>query len=418
MVQLLVFADDLTGALDTAVQFSKKGIRTAVQFKCNQTSVNHDDIDVLVINTNSRHVSAQQAYEIVKAQILKWNNGSHCFFYKKTDSALRGNIGAECRAIMDTTPYSDLYFLPAFPDNGRTTYMGTQYYQGIPVHKSLISGDILSIVETSHIPTLLEQQMTDIDIVTLSVDQEIPQGNGTRRILVFDSRTNEDMQVIAQKIRNTGNYHLLAGCAGFAQHLPELLHLKKQNKLSYRRTKGFLYVCGSINPVSTRQLECAEKAGFTRLTLTQEQKLMSGYFDTPDGKTFLQHVFQLCENHTPLIIDVTYPGGPDATSAYAKEHCIPEDQISGIIVRQLGVLIQHWVKYRFDATLMISGGDTLMALADVLSCRNIDPVCEISSGSVLSQLKLDDQTVQIVSKSGGFGTETEIVDIWNALKAR
>ena len=55
MIKLLVIADDFTGALDTGVQFSKRGIPTMVStdttFNFNEMN---EEVDVLVIDTESR----------------------------------------------------------------------------------------------------------------------------------------------------------------------------------------------------------------------------------------------------------------------------------------------------------------------------------------------------------------------------
>ena len=67
MLKLLVIADDFTGALDTGVQFSKQGIQTLVS---TETVVQYDalpqEIEVLVLNTESRHLTFEQAYEKTK----------------------------------------------------------------------------------------------------------------------------------------------------------------------------------------------------------------------------------------------------------------------------------------------------------------------------------------------------------------
>ena len=53
--------------------------------------------------------------------------------YKKTDSALRGNIGAELEAMMQASGEEQLPFVPAFPQIGRTTVNGTHFIEGVPV---------------------------------------------------------------------------------------------------------------------------------------------------------------------------------------------------------------------------------------------------------------------------------------------
>ena len=44
-------------------------------------------------------------------------------------------------------------------------------------------------------------------------------------------------------------------------------------------------------------------------------------------------------------------------------------------------------------------------------CKDIRPVCEIMPGAVLFETKVGERTMQVVSKSGGFGNESIFVEI-------
>ena len=54
MPKLAVIADDLTGANDTGVQFSKFGLKTMVYFDSSEPAFVSEDSDVVVFDTNSR----------------------------------------------------------------------------------------------------------------------------------------------------------------------------------------------------------------------------------------------------------------------------------------------------------------------------------------------------------------------------
>ena len=56
---------------------------------------------------------------------------------------------------------------------------------------------------------------------------------------------------------------MLAGCAGFAAFLPELLGLSDGSVVEVPQLDPRLLVlCGSVNPITLRQMDTAEKAGF------------------------------------------------------------------------------------------------------------------------------------------------------------
>ena len=102
MLRLLMIADDFTGALDTGVQLAAHGIPT--QVVVGQADLSACSSTVLVVDTETRHLSAAKAAEAV-ARLTRSavENGVGCI-YKKTDSALRGNIGAELAALLSGEP--------------------------------------------------------------------------------------------------------------------------------------------------------------------------------------------------------------------------------------------------------------------------------------------------------------------------
>ncbi len=59
---MLVLADDLTGAMDTGVQFVKRGLRTSVIVGSECDFSSYPDTDVFVIDTETRHLFGEDAY--------------------------------------------------------------------------------------------------------------------------------------------------------------------------------------------------------------------------------------------------------------------------------------------------------------------------------------------------------------------
>ena len=62
---IAVIADDLTGASDAGVQFARRGLDTHVLFDVCEPAVTAD-VDVLVIDTDSRALSPEAAYARVR----------------------------------------------------------------------------------------------------------------------------------------------------------------------------------------------------------------------------------------------------------------------------------------------------------------------------------------------------------------
>ena len=111
MIQLLIIADDLTGAADTAVQFSKKGIATLVTVDRDIDIASLDPrTTVLAVDIESRHLSPSEAADRLARVVRRAVDCGVENFYKKTDSTLRGNIGAELEALMNAVHSHRLFF--------------------------------------------------------------------------------------------------------------------------------------------------------------------------------------------------------------------------------------------------------------------------------------------------------------------
>lgn len=105
------------------------------------TDVN-PDTDVLVIATDTRSMNEPEAVAEsarVAAALESIPGLRHIF--KKTDSALRGHVTAELRAIIDNTRYNRALYLPANPSKGRTISGGVYYIGGRPIHETDFSFD-------------------------------------------------------------------------------------------------------------------------------------------------------------------------------------------------------------------------------------------------------------------------------------
>lgn len=101
MISLLMIADDFTGALDSGVQFAKAGLKVRVVTDLNYELENAgDDTQVLVFDTESRHMDAKEAYNRVYQIARKGAMYGVKYIFKKTDSGLRGNLGSELQAIL------------------------------------------------------------------------------------------------------------------------------------------------------------------------------------------------------------------------------------------------------------------------------------------------------------------------------
>ena len=88
MVKLLIIADDFTGALDTGVQFAARGVKTRVVMDVDY-SLAGADCDVLVMDTETRHVTPKDAYALVSRIVSAAVEAGVPYVYKLQDFYLK-----------------------------------------------------------------------------------------------------------------------------------------------------------------------------------------------------------------------------------------------------------------------------------------------------------------------------------------
>ena len=149
-------ADDMTGATDLANTLVRRGMRTVQLVGVPQSDTEVSDADAIVVALKSRTVPVADAVAWSRAS-LAWliKSGVRQTFFKYCstfDSTDQGNIGPVAEALLADLGASFTIACPAFPENGRTIYLG-----------HLFVGDrLLSDSSMRHHPLT---PMTDSDLV-------------------------------------------------------------------------------------------------------------------------------------------------------------------------------------------------------------------------------------------------------------
>lgn len=402
---LLVIADDLTGALDTGVQFSKSGAKTKIL-------VLHDfyktvfplDFDVIVIDTETRHLDSQKAYSVIKDLAVSAVKSGIRYFYKKTDSLLRGNIGAELSALMDGAGKEKLFFFPSFPQIGRTVRNGVLYINDIPVSDAEVAKDLFNPVPSSCVSTIIGLQ-TEKEVF---INKDNLSSSG---IYVFDSETEEEMQSKAQTI-GKDNILLSAGCAGFAGVLCRILGFTDIKDYGCDDLDGnFLVISGTPNAVTLSQLDFAEKKGMVRILLPQEFKDREEVKDEKI-KEFATLVTDCLNEKGWVAVDV---GKAETSLTHEKEISSLEIK-RRIISKNIGRLAKCIFDNNIDSTTLLVGGDILFAALNAMNIEVIIPECEIQPGVVLMEMEYRNKKYKVATKSGGFGNENLISNLYKRTK--
>jgi uncharacterized protein YgbK (DUF1537 family) len=395
MIQLLILADDYTGALDCGAQLRKNGANVHIvgidQLRFDRV---HADTEVLVVNTDSRHITPAQAKKIVRDLCKSAREIGVRLFYKKTDSALRGNIGAELEGMLEGLNARRAYFVPAFPSIDRVTRQCVQYIDGVPLAESLFAQDPFEPAIESRVDRVINRQ-SDIPVCPVAIGAPLPAQYSEKDILVFDAEINKDMADIAASLCGQTEISLLAGCAGFAEFLPVFLKMQGTPMQPQLSGSGFIAISGTLCKTALQHIEQAEELGYSIIRLSAEQKL-SGFLSRRENEALLEHILEQYRSNGRVIISA----GSMASTANA---CSRAEE-SALIARNLGSLAKRLVEKGFDGTLLATGGDTLQGVLRALDSWDVIPVAEIEPGVEFSIAMTTQGQIPIVSKAGSMGS--------------
>ena len=412
-----MLADDFTGSLDTGVQFAKQSVPTLVSTRIEVLDQGVDEeISAVVLDLETRHLSPTEAAVRVRRAVQLAQRKGVESFYKKTDSTLRGNIGSELAALLDAAGGSFLSFVPAYPKNGRITAAGRQYVDGVPVHLSPYGRDPQNPVCSSYVAEIIAGQ-TSMP-VHLAEFRDSMQLEGLKqaesRIVVFDARSDEDLRLIAERLKRRGLLRVTAGCAGFAEQLPTALGLKRRAVTKLVCPSQLLIVCGSTNRISLEQIEAAVQSGAERITIPPGQLLSrpGKHGEVLFERSLLPRIEGLLSSGGDLILQ-TARGEEDINRFYrfAREHGLQEQKVPRLVAQALGDLVGRILRFHGRLTPVVFGGDTAIAVMKTLGLPKVLPIEQIAHGVVVSRMINASIDLPLITKAGGFGPPTLVQDI-------
>jgi len=222
---IYVIADDLTGANDTGVQFAKNGYNTMVLIFNKQLKIIiPDNLDVFVMDTETRELESKIAREKLRNILKKLNINKKDMIYKKIDSTLRGNIGVEIEEIMNILKKDICIFSPSFPSHKRITIGGYLVVDQKLLESSEYSSNNLKQEKNSFIPFLFKKQTNfsvgQIDLKDVAKGQKAilskindlyQKGN---KIIVIDSTSEQHLEDIFSSSLKFDGSVLFSGSAG------------------------------------------------------------------------------------------------------------------------------------------------------------------------------------------------------------
>lgn len=402
MFFMLILSDDYTGSLDTGVQFADMGVKTTVIHdpKRLSSAVQAGEDGVLVVDTETRHLPPKEAYAVVYGIARQAYDLGIPSVYKKTDSALRGNVGAELAAVLAASGGGTLFFAPSFPSMNRVLRQGIYYIEETPVGESLFARDPFNPVLHSDIRALLGAQ-TDLPVTVMGTGT--PMDRFPPGILACDASSVEDLRRLSRVAADRSLMRAMAGCAGFAQILAERLCPGAPTSATAHAAPfpSAVVLCGSLNDKSREQIESARKSGCPVFSLPSEDILQEDFPASPHWNRLLTEVTGHTARGGPCILR-TQPPDPARS--------IPPDRPAQVAAA-LGTLGCQLLQLPSVQTLYVIGGDTLIEVIRRAGIPSVAPKQSRNKGVVIAEIEINGQKKHLISKSGGLGTREAITEL-------
>lgn len=438
MYPYVILADDFTGAHDVGLPFTTHGFRTVVISHPDHLSA--VDADVVVMDTDSRDCSAEEACRRVSEACRAIVRHGGRLIYKKIDSTLRGHIGQELDIVHDILGHAITIMAPAFPEIGRTTVGGYHLVNGIPVDRTAMSDDPGSPVTGAYIPDILGRQsrhrVEHIELRTILMGSEAVRASieeisrPPHTTVVTDAATPDALKTILQAAYAMEDTPLLCGAAGLARHLVAWLAeqdvsiekstFPRPSDLPNHEVSGpVLVIAGSVNPVTIQQIEFMAKQPVVAVCHIDTPALLSE--ETYEKE--IDRVVHLTVKDLSAGYDVILAMAPSGdidrhTWIEQLQHDAKGRDLVTIFADALGIMGQRILEAANPVGLVLTGGETAEHVVRHLECQGTVIVDEVLDGvakaAILGGVY---DGLPIIVKPGAFGDRDGLMTSTRALRS-
>jgi D-threonate/D-erythronate kinase len=396
--QYAIIADDLTGSLDTGLQFHKKGLTTYVPLNWNRPSFKGD---ALVLNTNSRNIPGEEAYLRIYEACRKIKTKG---LYKKIDSTMRGNVGKEALAILDARKIAKAIVVPTVPVMGRTVENGILRVHGVPLLRTPYAQDPFHPIFTSHLRDLLARETGQpVGYIGLNSVRKGPSflagkiDSHPARLLVLDAVVQTDLRMIAAACEFLPGKVLPCGSVSLADELN--IPVTHQKKGVRKKSKGpVLIISASRNPRTREQIVIAQDSFSFPLMEPDLDALTHPRLGNQEIQRLVARIPSLLAKSGGIILTTTF-----------QEHRSGQEEV---IPKALGKVAALVLRQRRLGGLVLTGGDLAMGIYGRLAAKALRIEDEVSPGIPCSTLADGPfANLRLVTKAGGFGEKDAMVKI-------
>lgn len=431
-------ADDLTGATTTGVLLARSKARTAVFFN-EEAAVKAeglDELDAILISSNSRPLPADEAYEKVKSATIALKRMGVKYFSKRIDTTMRGGVGIEIDAMMDQVGEDAVaVVVPAMPQSRRILVGGYSVIDGVALINTPVAQDVRTPVKENYIPRLLEGQtrrkvrLVTLDDVLKGADHIRERLKETREngaeVIVVDAITIEDVEEIAKACIEL-NWNVVAVDPGpFTSKLAYYRNLISEEEPNIppeadEQGKTVLIAAGSATPVTKKQMEvlCQDER-HVRISVDPLLLIEGGDVALDEAFRAVHKAQELLESANPpraILFETALHGELLNLAEEDKKRSYAQGMSANRINAGLGMIISQLLELcgrEKIAGLYTTGGDTMVNVCYQLGVECIEVMDYVIPQTDIGRLVGSYDGLPIVGKgglTGNDGTACDIVD--------
>lgn len=376
-------ADDDSGMTDLLGMFAEHGVNTVMFFETQSHEVlarYSKGVEVVAIGTRGRSIEPRKAYQKTKEALEALKILSPSMYYLKYcstfDSTPQGNIGQMIDAGLDLLGGYTIA-LPALPVNGRTTYMGNHYVDGVRLDRSPMKDHPLNPMTEADLKIWLGYQtkrrigLCDYNVVkrgARAVGRELKKlGEANVEIIITDAIDRRDIRTIARAV---WNYGLVTGSSALAMELPPIwrkegLFSREKQDFSHIDLKigsdATLVIAGSCSEATMRQNKYALERGFHDLKLNT-MKIVEGEggegYHKEVGRIIKDATKQLKRGKNVLVYTCIHKEDVAGTKTLGRKLGFTDVQVGEIIANANAEIAKAVVDDVNLNKLIVAGGET------------------------------------------------------------
>ncbi len=404
-------ADDYTGASDLANTLTRCGLRTVQTIGVPSDDLKLPEVDAVVVSLKSRSIEAGLAVSRSRSaeKWLRRHGADHVLFKicSTFDSTDAGNIGPVMDALRADCGDAIVLVTPAFPETGRTVYMGNLFVGSVPLNESPLKDHPLNPMHDSNLVRVLARQsQTKIGLVGLADIAGGPDAVRARLAdlavkgfggAIVDAAFDRDLETIGAVALD---HRLSVGASGIGLGLARALVASGKVKSSALQAASDAAVGG---PAACLAGSCSQA---TLQQIASAEAVMPVLHLDPDhiiaGKEEARRALAWARDRLgegPVLIASS--STPDQVAALQLRH--GRDAVGHAIEQAMADIAEGLIGAGVRR-LVVAGGETSGAVVDRLGIPGFLVGAEIAAGvPVLRAVGAANGEMLLALKSGNFG---------------